>query len=75
MIYIFLFKKKDLETKKKIQSRKDGEEGKMLQNYVGNIEFDWRECIFVIVNKDCGGTHVARCATGGCCTTATALIG
>ena len=36
------------------------EESNMLQNYVGNIEFDWRECIFVIVNKDCGGSRRRR---------------
>ena len=24
------------------------------------IEFDWRECIFVIVNKDCAEVHGAE---------------
>ena len=24
------------------------------------IEFDWRECIFVIVNKDCAEVHTRR---------------
>ena len=60
VMYSYLKKTKDLEKRKKksrMEESNNAQEFSMLEI----IEFDWRECIFVIVNKDCGGSRRSVC--------------